>query len=319
VKAIVCHGFGPGGLSLDEVDRPVAGETEVLLEVRAASVNALDWHLLRGTPRSARPFLGLRRPRVTRPGRDVAGVVREVGGVTRFRPGDEVFGTCRGAFAELACAAEPRLALKPGNVSFDQAAAVPIAGLTALQGLRDAGRLRPGQKVLVHGAGGGVGSFAVQIARTFGAEVTAATRPSLLETMRDLGADHVVDHTREDFTAGGRRYDLVFDCFANRPLSAVRRALAPAGRYVVAGGPFSSIPRILAEALACAVRSRLGSQSFVSFLTRPNPEDLARLGELMASGELRPLVGRRYPLGEVPQAIRGLAEGNVRGKLVITI
>jgi NADPH:quinone reductase-like Zn-dependent oxidoreductase len=321
VKAVVCRAYGLQGLAIEEVEKPAAGEGEVLLRVRAAALNALDWHFLRGTPASARIFLGLRRPRTTRPGRDLAGVVESVGAnVTRFAPGDRVFGACRGAFAEFACAKEPALSLLPANVTFEQGAAAPIAGLTALQGLRDAGRLRPGQRVLVHGAGGGVGSFAVLIARELGAgEVTAVTRPANLETVRALGADHVLDSTREDFTAGGQRYDLILDCHFDRPLSRCRRALAPEGRYVLAGGPVTSLTRLLAGALARLVRSRLGRQAFVSFIARLRPADLALLGEWMATGRLAPVIDRREGLGAVAAALGDLAAGRARGKLVIAV
>lgn len=321
MKAIVCRGYGlPGGLVCEEVDRPTPGEAEVLLKVHAAAVNALDWHLMRGTPASARVLLGLRRPKVTRPGRDVAGVVEAVGAsVTRFQPGNAVYGACRGAFAEYACASEASLAAKPGNATFEQAASVPVAGLTALQGLRDAGRIREGQEVLIHGAGGGVGSFAVQLAKWFGAEVTAATSARNLEAIRALGADGVMDHAREDFTASGRRFDLIFDCHANRSLAACRRALKGEGRYVVAGAPVASITGMLARLIATLVWSRLGRQKFVMYLSRSSREDLALLGELLATGKLRPAIHRCYPLSEVAEAIRDLAEGRVRGKAVISV
>lgn len=318
MKAVFARAFGVEGLAVEEVEAPVPGEREVVLRVRAAALNALDWHLLRGTPYAARLFFGFSRPRVTRPGRDLAGVVEAVGaGVRRFAPGDAVFGSCRGALAEAACAAEAGLSRLPAGASFEAAAALPVAGLTALQGLRDAGRLRPGQKVLVHGAAGGVGSLAVQVTRALGAEVTAATRAASLEAVRALGAGEVFDSAREDFTAAGRRYDLVFDCHATRPLSACRRALAPGGRYVVAGGPFPSLSGILAGALDRAVRSRLGREKFLSFLAHPSPADLAQLGEWLASGQLTPLVDRRAGLDQVAGGIRDLAEGRVRGKIVI--
>ena len=290
------------------------------MRVRAASVNALDWHLLRGTPRSARVFLGLLRPRVTRPGRDAAGVVEAVGSkVTRFAPGDRVFGACRGSFAEVARAAESSLAALPANLTFEQGAALPVAGLTALQGLRDAGRLRPGQSVLVHGAGGGVGTFAVQIARVLGGEVSAVTRTEKLETVRALGARRVFDHTREDFLASGERYDLILDCFEDRPLSDYRRVLEPKGRHVAAGGPVPSITSVLVGELARRVRSGFGSQEFVSLLARVNAADLAVLGGWVAEGRLAPVVDLRAGLSQVPAALRDLAEGRARGKLVIAL
>lgn len=318
MKAVVCRAYGLAGLGLEEVEPPRAGDAEVLLRVRAAAVNALDWHLLRGTPYAARLFFGLRRPRTTRPGRDVAGVVEAVGEkVKRFAPGDAVFGTCRGAFAESALAAETSLTALPAGVPFEQAAALPVAGLTALQGLRDAGRLQPGQRVLIHGAGGGVGTFAVQIARALGAEVTAATRAESVETMRALGAARVLDHEREDFTASGERWDLIFDCFSHHPLPACRRALKPGGRYVAAGGPFPSLTSILVGALARSALSLFGSRKLLSFLARSSPGDLALLGEWVAEGKLSPVVDLRYGIAEVPGAIRDLAAGRARGKIVI--
>jgi NADPH:quinone reductase-like Zn-dependent oxidoreductase len=320
MKAIVCHAYGLAGLACEEVERPTAGESEVLLKVHAAAVNALDWHLLRGTPRIARLALGLRRPSTERPGRDVAGVVEAVGRkVTRFGRGDAVFGVCRGAFAEFACAAESSLVTKPGNVSFEAAAAVPVAGLTALQGLRDVGRIASGQQVLIHGAGGGVGSLAVQIAKAFGAEVTAVTSTANLATMEAIGADHVLDYTREDFTASGWRFDLIFDCYECRPLAAYRRVLVPQGRHVAAGGPVESITGLLSRFVARLVRSWLGSQTFTSVLARSRAEDLAVLSELLASGKLSPVIHRSYGLSEVSEAIGDLAAGRVRGKAVITV
>jgi NADPH:quinone reductase-like Zn-dependent oxidoreductase len=250
----------------------------------------------------------------------MAGVVEAIGTrVTRFAPGDRVFGTGRGSFAELACAAEAKLAALPADVTFEQGAALPVAALTALQGLRDAGRLRPGQRVLVHGAGGGVGTFAVQVARLLGAEVTAVTRTETLETVRALGAGRVLDHRREDFLAGGERYDLIFDCFENRPLSALGRALEPEGRHVAAGGPVPSITAVLVGALGRALRSRLGRRKFVSLLARVNAADLALVGGWVAQGRLVPVLDRRAGLSEVPGAFRDLAEGRACGKLVIAL
>jgi NADPH:quinone reductase-like Zn-dependent oxidoreductase len=265
-----------------------------------------------------RLFLGWRRPRDTRPGRDVAGVVVAAGrAVTRFRPGDEVFGSCRGAFAESARAPAAKLAAKPAGVSFEQAAAVPVAGLTALQGLRDAGRLRAGQRVLVHGAGGGVGSFAVSIAKAMGAEVTAVTRTESLDRMRALGADRVIDRTREDFLSAAGRYHLVFDCYQNRPLRACLPILEPGGRWVGAGGPFESISGLFAGGIERTFRSAFGDRKAVTFLCRADAGDLAQLAEWLGAGVLVPSIGRIYPLAETPAAIRDLAEGRVQGKLVV--
>jgi NADPH:quinone reductase-like Zn-dependent oxidoreductase len=319
MKAVVCRRYGsPDFLEVAEVAKPVAGEGEVVLRVRAAAVNALDGHLLKGRPYVLRLFFGLRRPRIEIPGRDVAGEVESVGpGVTRFAPGDAVFGTCRGAFAEFARAAESSLATKPERASFDQAACLGVAALTALQGLRDVGRIRAGQRVFVHGAAGGVGSFAVQIAKAFGAEATAASRPATLDLVRSLGADRVLDSTREDFTTGGERYDLIFDCYANRPLLACRRALLPGGSYVVAGAPIGSLLVLLASWIAKSVLSALGSRKLRTLMAHMKRADLVALGELLQAGKLSPLIGRRYPLSEAPAAIRELIEGRARGKLVI--
>lgn len=320
MKAAICSRFGMDGVEVREVAQPVPRENEVLLKVRAASLNALDWHLLRGTPLSARPFLGLRRPRVERPGRDVAGRVEAVGAkVTQFKPSDEVFGICRGTVAEYACALEKGLAWKPAGVSFEQAASLPVAGLTALQGLRDYGRIRPQHKVLVNGAGGGVGTFLVQLAKWFGAEVTAVTGPANLELVRGLGADHVMDYTREDFTAGGHRYDLVLDCHAIHSLAECRHVLNANGRYIVIGGPVTSISGLLFRCLSMLVASRLGSHKFILFIARMNREDLATIAELVAAGKLTPVIDRCYALSDAPQAMRHLAEGRTRGKIVVTM
>jgi NADPH:quinone reductase-like Zn-dependent oxidoreductase len=318
MKAVRCRAYGLDGVRVEEVEPPVPKADEVLVEVRAAGVNALDWHLLRGSPPFFRLFFGLRRPRDPRAGRDVAGIVAAAGeGATRFRPGDEVFGSCAGAFAQLACAPETKLTAKPANVGFEPAAAATVAGLTALQGLRDAGRLRAGERVLVRGAGGGVGSFAVTIAKLLGAEVTAATRPESLERMRTLGADHVIDRTREEVTAGARRYHLVFDCHQDRPLAECARILEPGGRWVGAGGPVDSLAALLGGAVARTLRPRTGGRRFVSFLCRSNAGDLARLAAWLGDGTLAPSVERSYRLEETAEAIGHLAEGRARGKLVI--
>ena len=232
MKAIVYHNYGsPDVLRFEEIEKPIAGDNEVLIKVRAASVNPLDWHFMRGTPYLVRLMAGLRKPKVTRLGVDVAGQVEAVGrNVTQFKPGDEVFGSCRGAFAEYACAPPSRaLVMKPDNVTFEQAASVPVAAFTALQGLRDKGHIQPGQKVLINGAAGGVGTFAVQIAKSFGADVTGVCSTRNVDMVRSIGADQVIDYTQEDFTKSGQRYDLIFDCVGNHSLSACRRVLNPKG------------------------------------------------------------------------------------------
>lgn len=293
----------------------------MLLRVRAASFNAGDWYMMTGLPYLLRIGFGIRAPRETVPGADVAGVVESVGGkVTRFRPGDSVFGACRGAFAEYACAEEKNLSAKPGNVTFEQAAAVPVAGLTALQALRDQGRVQAGQRVLITGAAGGVGSFAVQLAKSFGAEVTAVCRAASADLVLSMGADQVMDYGRNDFATSGRRFDLMLDIRATWPLSACRRLLEPGGTYVLVGAPRGGrwlgplIPTLRVMASKPVARRRLRF-----FVANVNREDLSLLAELMTSGTLGPVVDRTFPLSELPQAIRHWETGRVRGKVVVTV
>ena len=324
MKAIVCHRYGdPDALRLEDVDKPSPGEGEVLIQVRAASLNALDWHLMKGKPAFARLFLGLRRPSARCPGRDVAGRVESVGrAVTRFKPGDDVFGACRGSLAEHACASELAVAAKPPNVSFEQAAAVPVAALTVLQGLRDHGRIEPGQRVLINGAAGGVGTFAVQIAKSFGADVTGVCSTGNVEIVRSIGADRVVDYTRENFTRSRERYDLIFDLVANHSFSACRRILNPRGVFVVAGGGGAdgrAMGRRLGRMLIGALISRFVSQKLVLFVARLNQGDLDTMGGLLASGKVTSVIDSRYRLNEASLAIRRLAEGHARGKIVVTM
>ena len=328
MKAIVYDHYGsPDVLRYEEIEKPAAGNDEVLIKVRAASANPLDWRIMGGAPLPLRLIFGLRKPSVTRPARpgvDVAGVVEAVGSnITRLKPGDQVFGTCKGAFAEYACAREPELAMKPENVSFEQAASVPIAAVTALQGLRDKGRIQPGQKVLINGAAGGVGAFAVQIAKSFGAEVTGVCSTRNVEMVRSIGADHVIDYTREDFARSGKRYDLFLDCHVNHSLWDCRRVLNPRGIYVLAGGPNGGLIAALVgffEALFIMfVLSRFVSRKLVVFMAKMNKDDLNCLRELMEAGTVRPVIDRRYSLREVPEAIRYLKEGHARGKVVITL
>jgi NADPH:quinone reductase-like Zn-dependent oxidoreductase len=318
MKAIVYSHYGSADvLQCEEIERPTAGDDQILIRVRAAAANPLDWRLMRGGPLIFRILL--RQPKVKRTGRDVAGQVEAVGrNVTRFKPGDEVFGVCRGSFAEYACASESRLAKKPGNVSFEQAASVPIAALTALQGLRDYGKVRPGQKVLINGAAGGVGTFAVQIAKSLGAHVTGVCSTRNLELVRSIGADHVIDYTQEDFTAGGDRYDVILDCVANHPLSAYMRVMNSKGRCVIAGGP-KKMRVFLKRMLEALVLSPIGSRKFVPFMARIRIEDLNVLGELMGTGKVTPVIDRCYRLSEAPQAIRYLEAGHARGKVVISL
>lgn len=322
MKAIVYHDYGsPDVLQCEEIEKPAPADKEVLIKVRAASVNPLDSGLLRH-PFMRRVLSALSKSKINRPGRDVAGQVEAVGSnVTQFKPGDAVLGTCGGAFAEYACASESKLVAKPDNASFEQAASVPIAALTALQGLRDKGKIQPGQKVLINGAAGGVGTFAVQIAKSFGAEVTGVCSTRNVEMVRSIGADRVIDYTREDFTKSGQHYDLIFDLVANHSFSARRRVLNPKGIYIGAGivGLGGSMIGLLAHLITELVLSRFVSQKFVTFMAKLSKEDLTIMRELMAAGKVTPVIDRCYTLSEVPEAIRYLEEGHARGKVVITL
>lgn len=321
MEAIVYQNYGsPDVLKCEEVEKPLPADDEVLIRVRAASVNPVD-RVFRGKPYFIRMVAGLRKPKDTRLGRDVAGEVEAVGrSVTEFKPCDEVFGVCRGAFAEYACASESKLAIKPCNMTFEQAASVPIAGLTALQGLRDKGKLRAGQKVLINGAAGGVGTFAVQIAKSFGAHVTGVCSTRNVEMVRAIGADEVIDYTREDFTKGEKRYDLILDCAVNHSLSACRRVLYPKGRYVIVGAPDTRwMIGLLARPLKALLLSPLVSQKFVMLVARLRKDDLTVLRELMEAGKVTPVIDRLYGLSEAPEAIRYLEARHARGKVVITL
>src|SRR5664280_3034775 len=318
MKAIVYYNYGPPDVfKYEEIEKPTAGDDEVLVRVRAASVNPLDWHFMRGTPYFVRVMTGLRRPKVTRLGVDVAGQVEAVGrNVTQFKPSDEVFGTCRGAFAEYACTSESALVMKPDNVTLEQAASVPIAAFTALQGLRDKGQIQPGQRVLINGAAGGVGTFAVQIAKSFGADVTGVCSTRNVEMVRSIGADQVIDYTKEDYTKGTQRYDLIFDTVGNHWLSDDRRVLTPRGTLVIVGAP-SDDPWIgpLSRFLKAFGISPFVSQKLISFLADANKtDDLDTLRDLMQAGKLTPVIDRQYRLSETPAAIRYLETGHARGK-----
>jgi NADPH:quinone reductase-like Zn-dependent oxidoreductase len=324
MKAIVYHNSGSAEvLKLEEIEKPAPEDDEVLIKVRAASVNPLDYHLFRHAF-LRRVISAVTKEKIARPGRDVAGVISEgaeaVGrNVTHFKPGDEVFGACNGAFAEYACARESALASKPTNVSFEQAASVPVSGLTALQGLRDKGQIQPGQKVLINGAAGGVGTFAVQIAKAFGAKVTGVCSSRNVEMVRSIGADTVIDYTREDFTSNGQHYDVIFDLVANHSFSEHRRALTPKGIYIGAGvlGLHGSMIGILTSRITELVLSPFVSQKFVSFIAKLNQKDLTAIGALMAEGKVTPVIDRRYSLSEVAEAVRYLEEGHARGKVII--
>jgi NADPH:quinone reductase-like Zn-dependent oxidoreductase len=323
VKAISYNRYGsPDVLKCEEVRKLAVGDDEVLIRVRAAAVNPYDWHFMRGEPYPVRIAAGgLRKPKDSRLGADVAGEIEEVGrNITQFKPGDGVFGSCKGAFAEYACASESKLAIKPDNVTFEQAASVPIAAFTALQGLRDKGKLQPGQKVLINGAAGGVGTFAVQIAKSFGAEVTGVCSTRNVEMVRSIGAHQVVDYTQENFTKSARRYDVILDCVGNHSFSECRRVLNLRGIYVAAGGTSDNwMIGPLTRAIKALVLSWFVSQRQVLVLAKPSKEDLTILGELMATGKVTPVIDKCYSLSQVPDAIRYLEAGHARGKVVITL
>jgi NADPH:quinone reductase-like Zn-dependent oxidoreductase len=323
MKAIVQDTYGSlDVLELREIEKPEIEGDEVLLRVHAAGVDRGVWHLMTGLPYLVRiAGYGLRVPKNPVLGMDLAGVVEAVGkNVTRFQPGDEVFGIGKGSFAEYARAREDKLAPKPANLTFEQAAVVAISGLTALQALRDHGRIEPGQKVLIIGASGGVGTFAVQIAKAFGAHATGVCSTAKVETVRSIGADHVIDYTREDFAKGEQRYDLILDIGGNSTLARLRRTLTPEGTLVIVGGEgggrwLGGIDRQLrAMMLSPFVGQKLGT-----FISKENREDMLALKELIESGKLTPVIDRTYPLAEVPEAIRYLQEGHAQGKVVITV
>jgi NADPH:quinone reductase-like Zn-dependent oxidoreductase len=322
MKAIVRTRYGsPDVLALQDVEKPVPKDGEVLVQVHAASVNTLDWHTMRGQPFLVRiGGSGLRKPKDPRLGVDLAGRVERVGAnVTRFQVGDDVFGIGHGAFAEFACAAENSLVHEPTNISYEAAAAVPIAAVTALQGLRDKGHVRPGEQVLIQGASGGVGTFAVQIAKAFGAEVTAVCSTRNVDQAVALGADHVIDYTREDFTKKRQRYDVIAAVSGYHPVSAYLRALRPTGRYVMVGASSHLFQALFQALLLGPVISRMGSKKVGGFVANPSQQDLVFLKELLESGKVIPVIERRYTLGETSEAIRYLEEGHARGKIVITV
>ena len=324
MKAIVYDKYGsPDVLELQEIDRPAVTDDGVLVRVHATSVNPVDWHTMMGTPYLVRLESGLRKPKREVLGVDFAGTVEAVGrDVKRFQPGDEVFGGRNGAFAEYVCVREDRaVAVKPANVSFEQAAAVPVAALSALQGLRDKGQIQQGQKVLINGASGGVGTFAVQIAKSFGAEVTGVCSTRNVDTARSIGADHVIDYTQEDFTQGGQRYDLILDIAGNRSWSDYRRVLSDKATLVVVGGPKGG--RWIGP-LSQVIKLRLGSlgasrRVVAPFLAKMNKEDLVVLQELLEAGTVTPVIDRQYELSEVPEALRYLGDGHAQGKVVVTV
>jgi NADPH:quinone reductase-like Zn-dependent oxidoreductase len=322
VKSVVYSRYGPPDvLQIMDVEIPVPSDNEVLIKVRAASVNPYDWHFMRGTPYVVRIVAGLGKPKDTRLGADVAGYIETVGSnVTQFKPGDAVFGSCRGAFAEYVCASESGLVIKPDNVTFEQAACVPMAALTALQALRNKGNMHKGQNVLINGAAGGVGTFAVQIAKSLGADVTGVCSARNVDMVRSIGADRVVNYTREDFTKMGRQYDLIFDAVGNHSLSAYKHILNRGGIYVGVGGKSDPwMIGLLVQAMKALLLSTFGSRKFVGFLAKINKNDLTTIQELMQSVKVTPVIDRCYNLNEVPEAIRYLEEGHARGKVVISL
>lgn len=316
MKAIVQNAYGsPEVLKLKEVDKPVIKENEVLVSVHAAALNAGDYFSMRGSPWLVRSTVGFPKPKDYILGWDMAGSVEAVGNrVTQFQPGDEVFATCSATLAEYACVAEDKLALKPANLTFEQAAAVPTAALTALQGLRDVGKVQPGQKVLINGASGGVGTFAVQIAKALGAEVTGVCSTRNVDMVRSLGADHVIDYTQEDFTQNGKHYDLILDNVANRSFSDLRRALTPQG-IIIPNSGHGGMGYVIKAILLSPFMRQQGSM----YLASPNNKDLVVLKELIEAGKLTPVLDKTYPLRDTPEAFRYLEEEHARGKVVIRV
>jgi NADPH:quinone reductase-like Zn-dependent oxidoreductase len=326
MKAVVYTNYGsPDVLEIRDVKKPVPNDDQILIKVRAAAINPLDWHFMEGTPYIMRALgVGLRKPKDPRLGVDYAGTVEAVGkNVTQFKPGDEVFGGKTGAFAEYVCArADRAVTLKPANVTFEQAASVPIAGITALQALRDKGHVQPGQKVLINGASGGVGTFAVQIAKSFGAEVTGVCSTRNLDLVRSLGADHVIDYTKEDFTKSNERYDVILDNVGNQPLAGFRHALKPNGICVMIGGGGPSDGGLIGpmgRPIVALVMSPFVTQKMGMIMAELNKPDLAILADLMQSGKVKPVIDRTYPLSQIADALRYLEQGHARGKVVITL
>lgn len=325
MKAVVYHEYGLADvLRLEDVEKCAPNDNQVLIRIHAAAANPLDWHYMRGTPYLMRLMgSGVSKPNDPRMGVDMAGVVEAVGKhVTKFKPGDEVFGVAPGAFAEYARAREVRIAVKPASLTFEQAAAVPVAAMTALQGLRDEGKIKAGQKVLINGASGGVGTFAVQIAKAFGAEVTGVCSTRNVELVRSLGADHVIDYKKEDFSQGEERYDLILDNVGTQPLSSFRRVLKPEGTLVMIGGGGPSEGQWvgpMARPLKALVMSPFVSQNMGMLLADVNTKDLGVMAELMEAKKVTPVIDRTYKLSETPEAIRYLEKGHARGKVVITM
>ena len=320
MRAIIQNGYGsPDVLELKDIEKQAPNQGQVLVKVIAASVNPLDWHGIRGSPFFARFSFGLTKPKDPRVGADFSGIVESVGsGVTGLRPGNQVYGMCKGSFADYALARADRVGPKPSNLSFEEAATVPVAATTALQGLRDAGHIKSGQKVLINGASGGVGSFAVQIAKWFGTEVTAVTSTRNVEIVRSIGADSIIDYTREDFTRTGKRYDLIFDAVGNRSVSDYKRALSPGGICAVAG--FGGMSRLVEHAVLGPLRSKGGNSKMgIMSLAKVTKGDLDVLREMIEAGKVKPLIDRSYPLEKAAEAVRYLETMHARGKVIIEV
>ena len=322
MQAIVQDTYGTTAvLNARNIDKPEIGDHDVLIRVHAAGVNPADWAIVSGLPYIARPIYGLRKPKNSVRGTDVAGTVEAVGsGVTRFKPGDEVFGWSNGSYAEYTAAAEDSLALKPASLTFEQAAAVPMAGLVALQAIRDHGKVQPGQRVLINGASGGIGTFAVQIAKALGADVTGVCSTRNVEMVLSIGADRVIDYTKDDFTKSGVQYDFILDNVSNHSLTDLRRVLTPTGTLIPNGGGFDN--RWLASGgriVRAAVLFQFGGQTLGNFLVSSNHADLVVLAELIEAGKVTPVMDRTYPLSETAQAIDHVGDGHARGKVVIAV
>ena len=322
MKAIIQDVYGSAEvLELRDVGTPVPGDDDVLIRVRAAGVEQGVWHLMTGMPYLTRAFFGFKTPRNPIRGREVAGRVEAVGrNVVGFRPGDEVFGTAEGSFAEFVCAKEGKIALKPASLSFEQAAVVPISGTTALQGLRDSGKVQSGQDVLIIGAGGGVGSFAVQLAKALGAQVTGVCSTAKVDLVRSIGADHVIDYKHDDFADGARNFDLILDTAGNRPLSVLRRALKPRGTLVIVGGEGGGRwTGGFERSLRAAALSLFVGQKLKGLMATERQADLRFLAQLLDAGSVTPVIDKSYPLGDAPEAIRYMHDGHARGKVVVTV
>ena len=325
MKAIVYRSYGSAEvLRCEDIPQPSPKDNEVLIKIRNVALNPLDWRMMGGVPFLIRKLMKMKTPSDAQPvgiGRDVAGVVEAVGkNVTQFKIGDEVFGNCEAGVAEYACTKESAVVAKPEALTFEQAAAIPVAGLTALQGLRDKGKIQAGQKVLINGAAGGVGTFAVQVAKTFGSEVTGVCSGANVEMVMSIGADKVIDYTQEDFTKGAERYEIILECVGNKPFSECRRVLTPEGRYIIVGGGHDiTMTTIMASALKTVAESAISKQKAIMFLAKSNQQDLAFLAELIASGKMMPVIERTYKLEETPEAVAHLERGHARGKLVIDV